>query len=347
MKPFLNYKEFTIQIKESLKLPPLDLPFVFSDGYNNYLQGLGYETFYYIENKRFTLIGFKKSKFVSSAYLIFPPLENNERLSPDDELTFYARLIKDVKRYLKPDQIIPHVPIEVSQVYPSGYKNASFGNVSIDLKDKSSDELFSNFQSSNRNIIRKAIRENAYVKFGEAVFDDFYELYADTHKRQNIYHDPKEVIYNLYQSIKDSCICAVVYTEDHIPEGSIFVPFSVFGGYSYFAGSAAKPTIRGAVKLLHWEVIQELIKNNVNRFVLGGARVNPNLTNKQKGMRDFKMSFGSSIQHGYLWKVNYSPVKNFAYQKAVKLKMKLNGVTFLPDIIDQINEMESASVDNQ
>lgn len=338
MKSFFSFPDFVSECNRKSDLQHSKLPFIFSEGYHRFLEKQGYATQYYFDKECFTMVGLRKSRFVLSAYLIFPPLENGNRLTPEEELSFYNRLISAIRRELKPDQIIPHVPIEVSQIAPSNSRFAQFGNVSVKLENESIDNLFSYFQSSNRNIIRKAIREGAYVKFGDEVFDDFYEIYADTHSRQQLYHDSQKDIRDLYESIKDTCICAVVYSKDHEAEGSLFVPYSIFGGYSYFAGSAKKPTVRGAVKLLHWEVIQELQKRGVERFVLGGARINEDATSKQQGMKDFKMSFGSAMTKGYLWKINYSPMKIAAFQLAVKLKMKLKGVKYTPDIIDQINK---------
>lgn len=341
MKSFYTFPEFISKFDDEFDSNFADLPFVFTQGYVSFLNKQGCNVHFYLKDGIFLMIGFKASRFVLTAYLIFPPLKGITRLSAQEEEAFYDLAIEDIKNELNPDQIIPHVPIEISSAHPNNSKSAVFGNVCIELSNQTAESLFANFQSSNRNIIRKAIRDEAYVKFGEDVFDDFYQLYADTHERQKLYYDPRDDIRSLYQSIKNNCICGVVYTKDNIPEGSILVPFSKYGGYSYFAGSVEKPIVRGAIKLLHWEVIQELKKKGIARFVLGGARINDNLSPKFKGMKDFKMSFGSSLQKGYLWKVNCSPRKIKLYQSGVKLKLKMKGINFSPDIIDQINTPNS------
>jgi hypothetical protein len=75
----------------------------------------------------------------------------------------------------------------------------------------------------------------------------------------------------------------------------------------------------------------------VKRFIFGGVRIHSTIGAKYKGLRDFKMSFGSSLQKGYLWKYEYSSKKLYFYNLAVRLKTRLKNQKYLPDLVDQIN----------
>jgi hypothetical protein len=323
---FLNYEQ---------------LPFVFSHPYHLFLNTLGYETFLFIGKKE-ELIPFciKRTRFIKNVYLLHPVLKDNKRLLPENEKKIFNEFIQELKKGFKPDRISSFVPIEVSYSTPDNSKYGEFGNVSIDLEGNNENNIFSSFQPSSRNIIRKSQKQGAIVKFGPEVFDDFFTIYSETLKRQNLFFDQKKQIesfYNMLMTGQGGCICAVVYNSKMEPEGSLFVPYTIYGGYSYYAGSAMNPEIRGSIKYLHWVVIKHLMAKGVKRFIFGGVRIHSTIGAKYKGLRDFKMSFGSSLQKGYLWKYEYSSKKLYFYNLAVRLKTRLKNQKYLPDLVDQIN----------
>ena len=131
------------------------------------------------------------------------------------------------------DRILPFIPLDVSNSFPDNSNFAKFGNVSLTLDNKTEDEIFSKFKTSNRNIIRKTKKMKSYVKFGDEVFEDFYKIYKNTLKRQKLCYDSKESILSFYSSLKNNCLCAVSYASDGDPEAALLVPLVVMADIRY------------------------------------------------------------------------------------------------------------------
>ena len=317
-----------------------ELPFVFHHSYLKFLIKQRYNCFlFYFKKNIFLPYVTKKNKFIISAYILYPPFTYNGRTSPKDEKDCYNDFINKHLVRLKIDRVLPHIPLDVSSCFPVDADYGKFGNVSLNLANSSEEEIFSGFKASNRNIIRKAKKLNAYVKFGNEVFDDFYTVYKDTLKRQNLFFDSKEYIQRLYSTMINNCLCAVVYNSSKEPQAALLVPFSNYAGYSLYAGSVQKLSIRGAVKYLHWEVILKLKKNNVKSFIFGGVRINKNSNKKYKGLKDFKMSFGGELKEGFLWKKERNITKIQFFEFAIRLKHLMIRKKYLKDIIEQIKEV--------
>ena len=97
----------------------------------------------------------------------------------------------------------------------------------------------------------------------------------------------------------------------------LVVPFSNFSGYSWYGGTVAEPT-KGAMHLLHWEVLRRLHHIGVRQFNFTSVRINPTAGTKQEGIATFKMRFGGALTQGYMWKYCLKPVKFALYSAAVR-----------------------------
>lgn len=330
--------ETTFYPKE-LQIIEDNLPYVFHHSYFEYLINQNYNCYIFIfKTNIFLPFATKRNKFINSAFLLYPPVSEDGRIDSKEEKECYNIFLNEILRKNVIDRVLPFIPLDVSNSFPDKSNFAKFGNVSLTLEKKTEDEIFSKFKASNRNIIRKAKKLNSYVKFGDKVFEDFYDIYKNTLKRQKLYYDSKESILSFYSSLKNNCLCAVSYSADGDPEAALLVPFTSYGGYSLYAGSKERLKVRGSVKYLHWEVILKLKRNNVKRFIFGGARVNKNKNEKYNGLKKFKMSFGGVLNEGFLWKIENSKLKISLYEKGVKAKLILKNQKYTKDIVEQIND---------
>ena len=82
-------------------------------------------------------------------------------------------------------------------------------------------------------------------------------------------------------------------------------------------------------------MITELKKRGVKKYDFVGARLSDVSGTKLAGIQKFKKRFGGELKRGYLWKKDINLMKCKLFDLALKVKLKLKGVSMPKDIIDQ------------
>lgn len=81
------------------------------------------------------------------------------------------------------------------------------------------------------------MREEVKIKFGNSLFDTFFDLYQKTMTRNGLFLEPKNAVKELITSNNDN-ICAVAYYKGKALVCAL-VPNTTYGAY-YFLGESAK-----------------------------------------------------------------------------------------------------------
>jgi hypothetical protein len=280
----------------------------------------------------------RKRKSFRIGQLQSSPVRQSNALSPEEELLFLNSLIDELGRTGECDRLVQPTPNSLFQTAPPGAVSCPFGSFRLRLHGRTEDEIFASFHSDYRNKIRAAVRQGAQVRFGRDQFPAFYQLHAATMAQTGMPCESLEAMTRLYDVLAqtDRVLCAVVYFEER-PLGGVFVPWTRHSGHYTHGGSGEDVQPAGAVRLLHWEVIRELLRRGVDHYDFVGARLTSVEGTKLEFIQRFKSRFGTQLHEGYLWKYDISPWRSRLYDWLVQLRRALPGGSQpgQGDIIDQ------------
>lgn len=301
-------------------------PHVFQHEFANYAHLSGAKYYVISDNNGdvFIPVLVNRSQFLNILTILYPPLSKNRRVSPELEESFFNTMITFIKKNKLCDRISFPMLLDVFQAAPKNADCNNFGNINIPLQEGTNEEIFKKFRKNYRYEINRCKREEVEIKFGENQFEAFYSLYEDTMNRNQLFLEDYVAIKRLFKDLYriNSIICGVVY-HNGLPQGGVFIPYSKYAGYYLYGGSVERSSINGAIKALHWEVIQQLKSKGVKTYVLGGARMG-NLSNtKYHGIQQFKMGFGSQLTEGLIWKQDINKIKCSIYDMLYYLRYNL------------------------
>ena len=318
-------------------LPGIKLyPFVFSSEYGEFIKDAGQKLFIATDEAG-VLMPFKifKTKFLTVAKVLFPPLKNGIRLTQEEEKKFLNQFVEHLSRTKLVDRIFPPENFCIFKTAPNGSVYAPFGTYTLHLDSQTKAELFASLHGKHRNVIRNAEKNNAIIKYGEDQLPVFFELYKLTMQRSNMYCEAYGYFSKFYKLLTDkNAICGVVYY-NNIPQGALLMPFSHYGAFYLYGASANEIKLTGAMNYLHWNTINVLKERGVKQYDFVGARLSDIAGTKLEGVQKFKERFGAELQKGIIWKMNINRAKCIAYDALLKIKCKLKGTAFPTDIIEQ------------
>jgi lipid II:glycine glycyltransferase (peptidoglycan interpeptide bridge formation enzyme) len=213
------------------------------------------------------------------------------------------------------DLIIPGATNAIFRSYPDGATAAPYGTHIIDLT-QSEETLWQNVHSKHKNVIRNAGKKGVRVLCGLEHTRAAYELVRETFKRSSMsfmdWKSFEKMVLGLGEHVR-------VFVAEHegAIQGCAVIPFSQYGAYYVYGGTAAEP-LTGASNLLQWEAIRFFRSAGVQRYDFCGARIDPEKGSKQAGLIMYKERFGPSLLTGYIWKQTLSPVKSSVYSLAIR-----------------------------
>ena len=235
--------------------------------------------------------GFKILIFTTSPFPI-------TKFSKKSEYDFIDNCLKIIKKQLKVDYIQRPPTNVFFKTSPNNAQKMPFGSYVINLEN-SEDEIFGNFHSKHRNVIRKSIKDNLEVKKSKTFDNKVCNLINETLLRQDLPILDFDYIKNIGRSF---VLFSSVY-KNGIIQGSAIFFWSIHGASYMYGGSIEKPHT-GAMNLLHWECIKYFKSKGVKKYDFVGARDSVDEDSKIKGIQRFKERFGGEKKMGYLWKKN-------------------------------------------
>lgn len=313
-----------------------NLPYLFLKSYHEFENKCGNETFFAISDDKQIRMPFRilKKYFFKHIQIIFPPLKNNNRLDAAEEKIFLDEFTNLCKTNLLGQRIVQPFLSSHFLATPENSKFCKFGSYYLNIENKSREEITAGFQERYQRAIRSAEKNGAVVKFGNEQLLPFYEIFKSTMLRENKYVDSLIFFENYLKYMQENnLLIAVVYFNEK-PEGALWVPYSNYGGFLLYGGSAEKPSHNGIIKYLHAEVIFQLQKLGAKKCFFGGARLSNTYGTKQHHIQEFKERFGCNLEKGFLWKKDINKMASLMYDVSLKVNLMFKGIKNNEDVID-------------
>lgn len=188
-------------------------------------------------------------------------------------------------------EFIRYSPILNNSKYTSGfYENINIRDtVAIDLNGNE-EELWQNITSKNRNMIRKALKNNIVIKHGISVEikKQFMDIYIDTMKRddaEEYYYFNTEFFESIFDDLKENVTIFYAELNGNIIAASIVLYNDKYAHY-HFSGIRREYMNLAANNLLLYGVASWANTNGIIKFHLGGG-----YSSRNDSLFKFKKSF--------------------------------------------------------
>lgn len=271
---------------------------------------------------------------------LYPPLVGGRAMQARDEAIFVDRALKVLKHGRMCDRLVQPPNFAIFQSIPAGAIGCAFGSYRIELDARSEDDVFRSFHQHHRRGIRQAAAKGARVRTGSQEIQIFHKLHQETMARAGLLCPPCEEFERMYREFGTQVRCCVAYDDSGQAQGGVLGTVTRAGFYFLFGASVVRPNPAGAIKLAHWEMIRQCIREEVRVYDFVGARLRSDLNEKLSNIQEFKARFGSKLVEGYLWKADLNRIRTTTYNVANELRavsrMIRRGKTGRQiDIIDQ------------
>lgn len=190
--------------------------------------------------------------------------------------------------------------------------------VAIDLK-KSEEEIWANFDSKNRNRIRKSKKSGVIVKqdLNFTYIDKFYQLYYQTMDRNiasNYYYFDKQFFQNIINFLSQDISLFHTFLENEII-ASLMVIYAKDFAHAHLSCANAKYLNLAPYNLLFYEVALWAKKQGFKYFVLGGGTT----SRPDDSLLRFKRRFSKKYFDFYIGKkVHNKKIYEFLCQKKLQ-----------------------------
>lgn len=302
-----------MEIVNEIKDQENRLPFVGHKNYLNSIEG-AIDNGYVVDGNKVLPYSVKKRGIFSSAQLPCLP----QGCTADNEKEFVNEAVKQICKTVNPDYIYT-TATSVFDEYCDKSEYCRFGSYIIQLT-QTEEEIFGNFHTKHRNVVRKAEKDGLTVDCGPQYAEACYEIIKDTYGRQGKSAFSREHFEQL-KAMSDHVDFWVVKNGEEYQGCAVLLWNKGFSSYYLHGGSSAHPH-GGALNLLHWEAIKKMKERGVLFYDFVGARTNPEPGSKLEGIQRFKSRFGGEMKIGYMWRYVNHPFKYRLYVLAVKLYTK-------------------------
>lgn len=239
----------------------------------------------------------------------------DEDLPLDQEREFLAHAV-DQMRSFGADLVIPATTNTIFRTYPEGSLAAPYGTLVVELT-RTEEDLWRALHPKHRNVIRNAQRKGVRISRGVEHADAAYRLISETFRRSGMRFMKHESFLKMLGGLAEHVEIFLAESAG-IALGCAVVPYSLYGAYYFYGGSAATRPITGALNLLQWESMLYFKSKGVRRYDFCGVRIDPPEGSKQASLMMFKQRFGASLVLGYMWKQYLNPIKSLAYRLAMR-----------------------------
>lgn len=195
----------------------------------------------------------------------------------------------------------------------------------IDLRDE--EYVWNNFSGKNRNVIRKAIKENVEIHNTTEswIIDEFMEIYNSTMDRDDAsdyYYFERDYYESMISNMKGNYEFFYAVKDEKIIAVSIII---FANGRMHYHLSASRREYQkfAPTNLLLWEACKYGIANGYKSFHLGGG-----VGSKEDGLYKFKKSFNKNENTTYcIGKAIFDQEK---YDKLVQCRESIENEGFFP-----------------
>lgn len=188
-----------------------------------------------------------------------------------------------------------------------GFQNSLSQSYIIDLL-ASKDELWKRLHSNCRTHINKALSSDCSVRLADSSERDleaYYTLHCETYQRTGVPPHPRKYFEAIWRHFVSNRRAVVFFCELDgnviAADNEIFYKNAMSGWTA--AGNAEASRI-GANNLLHWHAML-WAKNHGAEYYESGEAFPGARSGKQKGLNDFKRSFGGTLYPIYKGFLNY------------------------------------------
>jgi len=220
----------------------------------------------------------------------------------------------------------------VFNTYPDDCEHVEWGTYEIDLND-SSDEIFSNYTSKTRNMVRRAIKTDVTVSTTKDIKKVYNNIKNTFLRQKSLLYPSLEYLQKLAKNLNNN-IEFFIAEQNNIVQGSAIIIYDNSRAYYIYGGSISKPSA-GSINLMHYKIMEFFKEKNVNYYDFVGARICTEEKSKFQSLQKFKKSFGSTLRKGYAFRVIISPAKYKVFNLMVKSYFMLKKSTYI-DPIDSI-----------
>ena len=247
-------------------------------------------------------------------------------LNNKDEKEFLNSVVSKAKE-LGVDYISQPLASAVFKSVPDNSIYIDWGSYVVNL-EQTEEDILKNMHSKHRNVIKKAIKDGVSIEITDDI-DIIYKNLQETMMRQNRAYPSKDELERLKPFSK-----FYIAKKDGIVQGCAVLPYNQNGVYYLYGGSISKP-YTGSLNLMHYKAMADFRNLNVKKYDFMGARIDVEKGSKLEGIQRFKSRFGGELEHGYLWKYEYNPIKLKIINIIQKIRFKLKNSIYLGDAIDQ------------
>lgn len=198
----------------------------------------------------------------------------------------------------------------------------------LDLRGKTKDQIFSEFQSKTRYNVRLAGRKGVVIK--EGTRDDlkvFHDIMVETGKRDNFLIRSLSYFEKMYDELAPKHMkLLLAYHEDRAIAGIIPI---MYGNKVWYLYGASSNTDRNLMPnyLLQWTMIQEAIDRGADMYDFRGVSGVVDENHPQYGLYRFKKGFNARFVEfiGEVY-IPYKPLKYKLYKFSEKAFRTIRGI---------------------
>ena len=191
----------------------------------------------------------------------------------------------------------------------------------LDIKDKTEEEIFANFQQKTRYNVRLATKKGVTIKEGKREdLADFHKIMQVTGRRDNFIIRPLEYFQKMYDELGDEHMkILMAYHEDKPISGILDI---IYGNKIWYLYGASSNEHRNLMPnyLLQWEGIKYAISQKKDVYDFRGVSGVVDESHPQYGLYRFKKGFNAEFTE-FIGEI-YIPFKPLVY-KAYKISEKI------------------------
>lgn len=198
----------------------------------------------------------------------------------------------------------------------------------LDIKDKTEDEVFANFQQKTRYNIRLATKKGVTVKEGTREdLKDFHRIMVETGSRDGFIIRSLNYFEKMYDNLAPKHMrLLMAYYEGKPISGVIPIMYGNKTWYLYGASSNSHRNLMPNY-LLQWEMIKMAINNGSDIYDLRGVSGVVDESHPQYGLYRFKKGFGAEFTEfiGEVY-IPFKPLRYKMYKFAEKAFRQLRAI---------------------
>lgn len=276
-----------------------------------------------------------KELFIRKIWFTTTPLHRKQGLPTANERKFLEQVV-DVATANGFDLIAQPLLNALFETFPEGAVSIVYGRYRVHLAGRDEQALFSMLHQKHRNVVRKAKKDGVQILSGGHLAANCHALIHTTLKRQGLAAIRLDQLLALRDAL-DTEVRFYLARLDGVDQGAAVLILDRDTSYYVYGGTAQSPH-NGAMALLHWTAMLDMLRLGLSIYDFVGARIVPLPGSKQETIQRFKARFGGVLEQGFLWKYPLRPWKYYLFSLIRNMLQLLRLRRFHQDIID--NEIQ-------